>query len=173
VLADDCGRGEPLDWSRFAGAVSRAAARARERGYEPAFHHHLGTRIETPDEIERLLELVDVPLLLDSGHLLAGGGDPAEALRRWRERVDYVHVKDVRLDLLRSGGSWEDAWRDGLFCELGAGDLDLAAFLAELDGYGGWIVVEQDWVARPGDDPAVQIEAQARNRRVLAQALDL
>lgn len=170
VLADDGERDGPVDWPRLAAAVARAAERARERGYEPTFHHHMGTRIQTPGEIERLLELVDVPLLLDSGHLQAAGGDPLQCLRDWRGRIDHVHVKDVDLELLGSAPSWPDAWRGGVFCELGTGDVDVAAFLAELGGYSGWVVVEQDWVPRPGnDDPEAQIEAQARNRRWLAE----
>ncbi|HET8607591.1 MAG TPA: sugar phosphate isomerase/epimerase [Gaiellaceae bacterium] len=169
VLADDGARGGDIDWKRLADGVARAAARARERGYEPTFHPHMGTRIQTPDEIERLLETTDVPLLLDSGHLLAGGGDPVQGLRDWRARIDHVHVKDVDLGLLRGAASWPEAWRAGAFCELGTGDVDLAGFLAELDGYSGWLVVEQDWVPGPDDDPEPQIEAQRRNREWLAE----
>jgi inosose dehydratase len=50
---------------------------ARSRGLEPSFHHHAGSYVEAPWEIERLLELTDVGLLLDTGHLAVGGGDPA------------------------------------------------------------------------------------------------
>jgi Xylose isomerase-like TIM barrel len=73
---------------------------ARSRGFEPTFHHHTGTYVEAPWEIERLLELTDIGLLLDTGHLAVGGGDPAQALRDWGERIDHVHVKDVRGDVL-------------------------------------------------------------------------
>jgi inosose dehydratase len=170
VLADDGERGEQVEWPHFAAAVARAAERTRERGYEPTFHHHMGTRIQTTDEIERLLELVDLPLLLDSGHLLAAGGDPVACLRAWRDRIDHVHIKDVDLRVLHGTRDWPQAWRDGAFCELGTGDVDLAGFLAGLDGYSGWLVVEQDWVPRPGaDDGEAQIAAQARNRRWLAE----
>jgi inosose dehydratase len=170
VLADDCERDGPADWPRLAAAVARAAARARERGYEPTFHHHMGTRVQTPEEIERLLDLVDIPLLLDSGHLVAAGGDPLRCLRNRRAQIDHVHVKDVNLGLLRSAPSWPEAWRGGVFCELGTGDVDVAGFLAELADYSGWVVVEQDWVPHPGDDDvAAQIEAQARNRRWLTE----
>jgi inosose dehydratase len=150
--------------------VARAVERARSRGLEPVFHHHMGTRVQTPAEIERLLGGSDVALLLDTGHLTAAGGDPISALRDWRERMRHVHLKDVRLDVLRAADSWEEAWRGGAFCELGAGDVDLDAFLSDLEGggYDGWLVVEQDWVPGPDDDPAPQIEAQARNRRWLA-----
>jgi len=168
VLADDGTREAGADWKRLADGVRRASMRARERGYEPTFHPHMGTRVQTPGEIERLLELTDVPLLLDTGHLLAGGGDPVLALSDWRERIDYVHLKDVRLDVLRRFPNWSDAWTAGAFCELGTGDVDLAGFLAALARYRGWVVVEQDWVPQPGDDPRDQIEAQARNRRWLS-----
>jgi inosose dehydratase len=155
VLADDGARGEKVDWPRLLADVAAAADRARSRGYEPTFHHHMGTRVETVEEIERLLEAVDVPLLLDTGHLVAAGGDPVDALRRWRGRIDYLHLKDVAL-------------ADGAFCALGEGDVDLEGFLRELGPWDGWIVVEQDWVPRPGaDDGEAQIEAQRRNLRWL------
>jgi inosose dehydratase len=174
VLADAGSRGRPrLDdagWRRLAESVARAAELARARGFEPTFHHHAGTFIETPAEVERLLELTDVGLLLDTGHLAVGGGDPVQGLRDWRDRIDYVHLKDVRLDVLRDSADLAEAWRRGFFCELGAGDVDLAAFLAELEagGYSGWLVVEQDWVPGPDDEPTKPVDAQARNRRWLA-----
>ena len=169
VLADDGSRGAEVDWNRLLEGVRRAAERARVRGYEPTFHHHMGTRIQTPAEIERLLEATDVPLLLDSGHLLAGGGDPIQGFRDWRDRIDHVHVKDVDLEAIRRAPSWPEAWRGGAFCALGTGDVDLDAVVAELRGYRGWLVVEQDWVPGPDDDPEPQIEAQARNRAWLAE----
>jgi len=164
ILADDGDRGEPLDL----GAVARVVERTRVRGYEPTFHHHMGTRVETRDEIEALLEATDVSLLLDTGHLLAAGADPIAALHDWRERIDYVHLKDVDLEILHSAPDWSSAWLRNPFCELGTGDLDVAAFLDALGRYDGWLVVEQDWVPQPGDDPEQQIAAQARNRAFLA-----
>lgn len=172
VLAD-AGPRRAVRWRRLADGVARAVERARERGFEPTFHHHMGTAVQTPDEVERLLELADVGLLLDTGHLIAAGGDPVRALRAWRDRVDHVHLKDVRQAILRCAGGWDEAWRGGVFCELGSGEADLVAFLAELDGYDGWLVVEQDWVPAPDEDVGDQIEAQARNRRWLALAAGL
>jgi inosose dehydratase len=164
-----CDKG-PRDGEVDLDGVARAVDRARSRGLEPVFHHHMGTRVQAPAEIERLLEGTDVALLVDTGHLTAAGGDPVEALRGWRDRIQHVHLKDVRPDVIRSAQDWDEAWRGGAFCELGAGDVDLDAFLGELEGggYGGWLVVEQDWVPGPDDDPSVQIQAQARNRRWLA-----
>jgi inosose dehydratase len=165
VLADSGPRDGEADW----GEIARAATLARARGLEPTFHPHMGTRVQTPAEIEELLDRTDVGLLLDTGHLAAAGGDPIRGLRDWRERIDHVHVKDVRLDVLNGAANWGEAWRADAFCELGTGDVDLEGFFAELGGYSGWLVVEQDWVPRPGDDPAGQIEAQVRNRRWLSE----
>ena len=162
-----CDRG-PRDGDVDLDGVRRAVDLARSRGFEPTFHPHMGTRVQTPAEIERLLGGSDVGLLLDTGHLTAAGGDPVAALGDWRGRIDHVHLKDVRLDVLRATGSWGDAWRGGVFCELGTGDVDLDGFVAGLRGYSGWLVVEQDWVPGPDDDPAGQVAAQARNRRWLA-----
>jgi len=167
-----CDRG-PRDGGVDLDGVARAVELARERGFEPSFHHHMGTRVQTTGEIERLLEGTDVALLLDSGHLTAAGGDAEQAARDWHGRVGHVHLKDVRLAVLKAAPSWDEAWRGGGFCELGTGDVDLEGFFAGLAGYSGWIVVEQDWMPTPGQGLAAQVEAQARNRRWLADHVGL
>jgi inosose dehydratase len=171
------GRGEPsLDdegWRRWAEGARRAADLARARGFEPTLHPHTSTYVESPAEIDRALELTDVGVLVDTGHLLIGGADPIEALRAWGPRVNYIHVKDVRMDVLR--GVVDDradaleAWRRGIFCELGAGDVDLDAFFAALDGYDGWVVVEQDRIPRDDEPLSESAEAQVRNRAWLRE----
>jgi inosose dehydratase len=137
-------------WGRLVEGVARAAEHSRRRGYEPVFHHHTSTYVEGIPEIERFLEDTDVELLLDSGHLLVAGGDPVQALADWGDRVGAVHVKDVRLKVLQrvkaERADTLTAWRRGLFCALGQGDVDLEGFCAALDGYDGWVVVEQDRV---------------------------
>lgn len=173
--AEDADLGLDTDgWRRLAEGVRRALELARSRGLEPTFHHHTGSYVEAPWEIERLLELTDVGLLLDTGHLAVGGGDPAQALRDWGERIDHVHVKDVRREVLESviadRADMTEAWRRGVFCELGIGDVDLESFLAALAarGYSGWLVIEQDRIPSPGEDPAEAGEVQVRNRRWFA-----
>jgi inosose dehydratase len=173
---DDTSLGLDADgWRRLADGVTRAAKLARDRGFAPSFHSHAGSYVEAPWEIERLLEMTDVGLVLDTGHLALGGGDPKQALADWRSRIDHVHVKDVRMDVLRGviadRADMPEAWRRGIFCELGTGDVDLSSFFAALDesGYSGWLVIEQDWVPGPKDDVTVAAEAQARNRRWLAE----
>jgi inosose dehydratase len=166
-------------WGRLAHGVSRAADLARARGFEPTFHHHTATFVEAPWEIERLLELTDVGLLLDTGHLALGGGDPVDALRRWGERINHVHIKDVRNDILAGvisdRADMPEAWRRGVFCELGTGDVDLDAFFAELarSTYSGWLVVEQDMVPQSPEDAAEAEAAQVRNRSWLQEHASL
>ena len=137
-------------WRKLVFNVERAAEIARDRGYEPVFHHHTSTYVEGVPEIERFLEDTDVELLLDSGHLLVAGGDPVQALGDWGERIGAIHIKDVRLKVLQQVKAERadtlTAWRRGLFCALGQGDVDLDGFCAALDGYDGWVVVEQDRV---------------------------
>jgi inosose dehydratase len=137
-------------WRKLVSNVERAAEIARDRGYVPVFHHHTSTYVEGVPEIERFLEDTDVELLLDSGHLLVAGGDPVQALGDWGERIGAIHIKDVRLKVLEQVKAERadtlTAWRRGLFCALGQGDVDLDGFCAALDGYDGWVVVEQDRV---------------------------
>jgi inosose dehydratase len=162
-------------WKRLAEGVARATELARSRGFEPTFHHHTATFVEAPWEIERMLELTDVGLLLDTGHLALGGGEPTEALRAWGDRINHLHVKDVHSDVLAGviadGADMPEAWRRGVFCELGTGDVDLNAFFAELSRrpYAGWLVVEQDMVPQSPQDAAEATAAQERNRTWLRE----
>ncbi len=165
-------------WARFADGVARAAARCRERGYEPTFHHHTATFIEARWEIERLLDLTDVGLCLDTGHLLLGRGDPVTALREWGSRINHVHLKDARLDVLEAivaeGAPVEAIWRRRAFCRLGDGDVDIDGVLSGLRelGYQGWLVVEQDIIPSP-DEPLDQAAREQRANREYLRARDI
>ncbi len=159
-------------WERFGESLARAVARCRQRGYEPTFHHHTATYIEARWEIERLLEISDVGLCLDTGHLLLGGGDPVTALREWGPRINQVHLKDARRAILREivdeGAPVQEIWRRRAFCALGDGDIPIPEVLRALAEirYAGWLVVEQDILpdpARPGEPAADQ----RRNREYL------
>jgi inosose dehydratase len=162
-----------VGWRRWAEGVKRAEEAAAARGFTPALHPHTSTYVEASWEIERALELTDLGLVADPGHLLVGGADPLEALRAWGDRVVYVHAKDARLDVVRRAiadrADMLEAWRRGIFCELGAGDANLEYFFSELEriGYTGWVAVEQDRIPRPDEQLSEAVEAQIRNRRWL------
>jgi inosose dehydratase len=158
-------------WRRFAEGVERAAARCRERGYEPTFHHETGTQVESPGEIEKVLELTTIGLCLDTGHLLLGGGDPVKAIKEWRARINHLHLKDAHRavveQIVRESAPVSEIWKRKAFCRLGDGDLDVDAILDSIRGsYSGWIVVEQDTLPEPGGQAAAD---QRANRRFLAE----
>ncbi|MCX4390884.1 sugar phosphate isomerase/epimerase [Micromonospora peucetia] len=163
-------------WPDFAARVQQAADRCRDRGLEPVFHYHLGTDVETEAEADRLLELTDIAVCLDTGHLLLAGGDPVAAVRRWAGRIGQVHLKDADLAahhrVRAAGGGLVDVVAAGGFCPLGTGDVDLAGVLAALDtvGYTGWLVIEQDAPAADRDLDRIRADQRA-NRRWLTEAL--
>src|SRR5438309_1734819 len=164
---------QPEGWDRLAVNLQEAVELCRARGYEPTFHHHAGTYVEAPWEIEELLARSDVGLCLDTGHLVLGGGDPVSAIRDWGSRINHVHLKDVRRSVIdaviREGGDMMQVWRRGAFCRLGIGDLDIDAILKGLRAgdYRGWLVVEQDVIPGPETPPDAAALDQDRNRAYL------
>jgi inosose dehydratase len=159
-------------WVRFADGLARATERCRERGYEPTFHHHTATYIEAKWEIERLLEVSDVGLCLDTGHLPLGRGEPLAAIHDWGDRINQVHLKDARIaildEIVAEAAPVQEIWRRRAFCALGEGDIavaDVLDALAEID-YAGWLVVEQDILPDPENPQQPAIE-QRRNREYL------
>jgi inosose dehydratase len=161
-------------WTTFAEGATNLAKRVRdEAGIRTVIHQHLGTLIETGDEVRRLLDLTDPSLLgvcLDTGHWTFGtGGDPAAAVRELGERVWHVHFKDcdpaVMAESRARGWDGLTSTGHGVFCELGRGCVDFPDVLRALGetGYDGWIVVEQDILPGMGDPR----ESARRNREYL------
>ena len=140
------------DWPRFAAKLTALGDHLAEHGMALAYHHHMGTVIESEDEIDRLLAATgpNVGLLLDSGHLVYAGGDPAAVATRHGRRIRHVHCKDVRPELLArirtADTSFLDAVVEGVFTVPGDGVIDFTAVFVALKaaGYGGWLVVEAE-----------------------------
>jgi inosose dehydratase len=164
-------------WKRAAELVNTVALRARENGLRSAFHHHAGSYIETPRELDRLLTLTDpqlVGICLDTGHYFYGGCDPVECVRAQGKRVWHLHLKDIQPEVLaevrRSKIPYLDAVGRGVFCELGQGAVDLVGVIHELEraGFDGWGVFEQDVdPALAGPNP---LESAIRSRAYLKTA---
>jgi inosose dehydratase len=162
-------------WSRLTGVLHDLGRATLDAGARMAFHPHGGTFVETPEEVATLMAATDpelVPLCLDVGHFLVGGGDPAAAIDAFGERVTHVHLKDVDpevLGRLRDGelSGFTEAIRARLFTELGSGSVDLDGCLRALaaNDYRGWLMVEQDSGWPPPSESA------AIGRRVLAASL--
>ncbi len=163
-------------WKTLLTNLDRLAARAADRGVLATLHPHVGTVIEAPDEVNRVLDGSTVALCLDSGHLLIGGADPAELARQAGDRVAHTHLKDVDADLasrVRDGEvGYADAVADGMYRPLGRGDVDIAGLITALKatGYDGWYVLEQDTVllAEPeGEGPVADVRASVAYLRSL------
>jgi inosose dehydratase len=140
------------EWPAFCARVNETARHLRRSGVRLAFHHHMGTVVQTEAEIDRLMYDTDddVGLLLDTGHLVYAGGDPVAVAKRHARRIVHVHCKDVRRDVLRASlaadSSFLRAVLDGVFTVPGDGSIDYAAVLAPLAHaeYSGWLVVEAE-----------------------------
>jgi inosose dehydratase len=147
-------------WKRLGAHLTEIESVASQYGLAVCLHPHVGTLIETDEQVRRALEVVEVGWCLDTGHLLIGGTDPVQFARDHGDRVVHVHLKDVDGALateVRAGRrSLLDATRAGLFKALGRGDACIGEVMDALDahGYAGWLVLEQD-TAITGDEPTV------------------
>ena len=140
-------------WELLVEALHEVGAYARELSLRLTIHPHGGTAIESMSETDRLFSSVDPDLVgycFDSGHALYGGSDPGQLAAKWAHRIDYVHLKDVRADVLRQAraGNWDfaTAVRNNIFCTPGAGMIDFDSVMDALEQvqYVGWLVIEAE-----------------------------
>ncbi len=166
------------EWKLLAEGLNKLGKIAKDKGMTLTFHHHMGTVVQTEEEIDRFMETVDpelVFLLFDSGHLSFAGIDPEKVLKRYVNRVKHVHLKDIRKDMVKK--SKNERWsflkgvREGVFTVPGDGDVDFAPIFRILEdaGYEGWVVVEAE------QDPAKAnpLEYAKKARAYIAEKTDL
>lgn len=140
------------EWEGYGKRLTALADRMRDFGVGMAFHHHMGTIIETDAEIDRMMAVTgpSVGLLYDTGHCVFSGGDPEALLRRHVRRVVHVHCKDARKDLLAKARATDESFMqavlDGVFTVPGDGYIDYPKLLGILHdaGYAGWLVCEAE-----------------------------
>ncbi|MEE8869375.1 MAG: myo-inosose-2 dehydratase [Acidipropionibacterium acidipropionici] len=146
------------EWERLATGLDRLGERAAEKGLIIAYHHHMGTGVQTTAEIDRLMAATDpakVKLLLDVGHLLFSGEDPAAIVAKYADRIGHVHLKDVRPAIVekakREKLSFLDSILAGVFTIPGDGETDYGPLLQPVidAGYSGWFMIEAE------QDPAI------------------
>jgi inosose dehydratase/3D-(3,5/4)-trihydroxycyclohexane-1,2-dione acylhydrolase (decyclizing) len=139
-----------LAWVEFGQRVTAVAERTYAEGVRLVYHHHMGTIVQSERDIDALMTASgpSVHLLLDTGHAIFAGADPAVLASRWRSRISHVHAKDVRREIMERARaermSFLDAVVAGVFTVPGDGCVDYAAVLCELAGYSKWIVVEAE-----------------------------
>lgn len=141
------------EWDTLVKGLNRLGRIARDKGMVMTYHHHMGTVVQTEEEIDRFMESVDpecVFLLFDSGHCSFAGIDPEKVLRKYVDRVRHVHLKDLRTRVVEQAR--KEKWsflkgvREGTFTVPGDGDVNFAPLFDILGdaGYEGWVVVEAE-----------------------------
>ena len=146
------------EYRAFAETLNRVGEITLRESVRSCFHNHVGTVIETRDEIERLLELADPELIFlgpDTGHLAWAGVDAAAFCRDYAGRIKTMHVKDIDRAVLEQGVAQGWDYRTfeqhGIFTELGEGFVDFPAIFDSLRtaGFQGWIIAETDVTQKP------------------------
>jgi len=144
-------------WTTFGARLSAVADYITGEGLRFAYHHHLGTVVESPGDLDAFLKATSasVGLTFDTGHAALGGVDPVDTIKRHADRIAHVHCKDIRGPVHRAhveaGKSFLDGVVAGMFTVPGDGDIDFGRVMNALAdiNYAGWVVVEAE------QDPAV------------------
>lgn len=166
------------EWKLLAEGLNKLGKTAKDKGMTLTFHHHMGTVVQTEEEIDRFMQEVNpefVSLLFDSGHLSFAGVDPVRVLKKYADRVRHVHLKDIRKKMVEK--SAKERWsflrgvREGVFTVPGDGDVDFEPIFRVLEeaGYEGYVVVEAE------QDPAVAnpLEYAMKARKYIAEKTGL
>lgn len=148
------------EWGLLTKGLEKLGDLAHERDMEIVYHHHMGTGVQTTDEIERLMENTDpekVSLLFDTGHLVYSGEEPLGIFEKYHHRIKHIHFKDIRKDVMNEVKNEKDSFltgvKKGAFTVPGDGMVDFTPIwkAIEQSGYEGWIIVEAE------QDPSLAI----------------
>jgi len=150
------------DYRRLGKLLSKLGQRTADEGVPLVYHHHMNSLGEKPDEVAAVIEAADrhhVRMLFDVAHYQQAGGDPVKAIRKYRDWIQVLHLKDVRP--VEGGSGYQ-------FVELGRGGVDLPGVFAALNdiSFDGWAIVELDRVPDPNRTPK---EAAELNKKYLIE----
>ena len=168
-VIDEKPKGRPVtpdDYKALADMLNTLGERTRKLGVPLVYHHHMNSTGEPPAAIEAVMAEAsanEVRLLFDIAHYQQGGGDPVKAIRRYRNAIKVVHLKDVRPIEAAPGYQWVELWR---------GRVDVQGCIAALNdiGFDGWAIVELDRVVDPDGSPKASAAA---NRDYVTKQLGL
>jgi len=140
------------DWKLLISRINEISKMMMDEGMPLAYHHHMGTVIETENETNRLIESTSdtVKLLIDTGHMLFAQGNSIKLAEDFSQRLIHVHCKDIRKEVLqkslKNDSTFRQAFLDGAFTVPGDGCIDYKPFLKVLNkkNYNGWLVVEAE-----------------------------
>ncbi|MGL4791638.1 MAG: myo-inosose-2 dehydratase [Anaerotignaceae bacterium] len=141
------------EWTMLAEGLNKLGQIAKDKGMTLTFHHHMGTVVQTEEEIERFMSMVDpdlVYLLFDSGHLSFAGIDAVKIIEKYIDRIKHIHLKDIRKNMVEESKAKQWSFlkgvREGVFTVPGDGDVDFEPIFKVIEkaGYEGWVVVEAE-----------------------------
>jgi inosose dehydratase len=140
-------------WKRLADGLNELGRIANQNGMKVVYHHHMGTVVQTREEIDMLMQKTDpnlVYLLADTGHLYFAGGDPVKLFEDYMPRIKHIHLKDIRKPVLEKlkvqKWSFLKGVLEGVFTVPGDGAIDYRpiAKIIEKSNYEGWFIVEAE-----------------------------
>jgi inosose dehydratase len=161
AVAGHVGPADLLDatgFATFAATLNRVGEATLREGVRTCYHNHVGSYIETREEVDRLFDLVDRSLVFlgpDTGHLAWGGADVVQFCRDYADSIETIHIKDidprVRATGVAAGWDYATFAANGIFTEIGNGLVDFPAVFAILNAadFGGWVIVETDVTRQP------------------------
>lgn len=164
---------------KIAKGLNKLGQMAKDKGMKIGYHYHMGTGVQSMEEFEKLMSLVDpdlVGVLFDTGHATFAGEDAVEVLRTYIDRVVHIHLKDVRSDVLKRVKeeklSFLQAVKEGIYTVPGDGDMvdwDNIFNIISQSNYSGWIVIEAE------QDPAKAnpLEYAKKARRFISEKTGL
>ena len=160
------------DYRRMGQLLTELGKRTADIGVTVSYHNHMNNLGERPEEVRAVLEAADpryVKLQLDTAHYQQGGGDPVKAIREYRDRLSFLHIKDLESPVPGATGDLSRSYR---FVELGRGEVDLTGVFAALKeiGFRGWAVVELD---RVPDDARTPKESALISRTYIEEQIGL
>ena len=140
------------EWKSFCKKISEMGKFLEDQGMPLAYHHHMGTVIETQEDTERLMDNTDesVKLTLDTGHMLFAKGDSKKIFENYSSRLHHIHCKDIRKNVLdkslKEDLSFRGAFLEGAFTVPGDGCIDYKPLfdILKKNNYSGWLVVEAE-----------------------------
>lgn len=145
----------PAAWKQFGERVTEVAKRTADEGVRLVYHHHMGTIVESPEDIDAFMHATGdaAHLLLDTGHATWGGADPAKLARDFHARISHFHAKDVRPNIMQKAKAQDWSFLKAVFGEgdelgvytvPGDGMVDYVAVFEALKLYSGWVIVEAE-----------------------------
>lgn len=164
------------EWAVFLPRMTRFAELVKGYGLQLVYHHHMGTVVQSPEEVDRFMAGTGpaVKLLLDTGHMTWAGGDAVEMAKKYAKRIGHIHTKDVRTAVaakaLAENWSFLNAVLEGVYTVPGDGSVDYVSLFRALPDYSGWVVIEAEQDPEKANPKKYVTMGYANLKRFLAEA---